>query len=356
MKSSRLAAVALGLVALVATAVPAQCSFYFTAGDLESDASLWDLYGRWAAHHQVVREPARFATFKANARKLHSKQLHAGELMALNVFGDQSYDELAAKSCLREPEEEEEELPVVDLEALVAGDATALPSRVDWRDANAVTEVKRQASCGCCWAFATAAAVEGRQALLTNKPAVSLSAQFLLDCTHTYIDQFSGCDGGSRWNALKLIKTLGGIPAQSVYPYRGARSNCDLLKLQWSAGVVGWVALQKNNVSMMKLAVSLQPILVSIGVDEDFYNWDPKVRGSVYYGPGETEKITHAVVIVGYDVDDLGGLYWIVKNSWGTDWGDKGYIYISGAADDGFVPKSGVAGILNSGIYLRFSS
>jgi C1A family cysteine protease len=142
----------------------------------------------------VVRESARFATFKDNARKLHSKQRHAGELMALNVFGDQSYDELAAQSCLIDyPDGMEEELPVADLEALVAaeatalpsrvdrrdtnavtGDFTALPSRVDWRDANAVTEVKRQAPCAWCWAFATAAAVEGRQALLTNKPAISL--------------------------------------------------------------------------------------------------------------------------------------------------------------------------------------
>ncbi|CAN6232330.1 unnamed protein product [Urochloa humidicola] len=144
MKSSRLAAVALALVALVATAVPVQCGFYFTVGDLESDATLWDLYGRWAAHHQVVREPARFATFKANAREMHSQQRHAGELMALNVFGDQSDDELEAMSCcLREDHHDgTEELSVVDFIALIDRDGTSIPSRVDWRDANAVTEDK----------------------------------------------------------------------------------------------------------------------------------------------------------------------------------------------------------------------
>ncbi|XP_066360867.1 cysteine proteinase EP-B 2-like [Miscanthus floridulus] len=123
-----------------------QAGFYLTAEDLESDEALWELYGRWAAHHGVVRKPGRFATFKANAHMLHGKQRHAGELMALNVFGDRSFDEVVATtSCVGSPSPTElEELPVIDLDLLAA--TQDLPSKVDWRSENAVTDLPSSSS------------------------------------------------------------------------------------------------------------------------------------------------------------------------------------------------------------------
>jgi len=115
MKAAVALLVVVAALALVATA---QAGFYFTAEDLQSDEALWELYGRWADHHGVVREPGRFPTFKANAQMLHGKQRHAGELMALNVFGDWSFDEVIA--TLGSPSPPELELPVIDLNLLAA--------------------------------------------------------------------------------------------------------------------------------------------------------------------------------------------------------------------------------------------
>jgi hypothetical protein len=129
----RRAAVALLLLLLVAALAPVQqaATFRFTEQeDLESDEALWELYGRWAAHHGVERdETGRFATFKANAHRQHSKKR-----MGLNVFGDRSFDEF--KPCVIEDELAVEQLPVVDFDRLVrppppAAAAADLPLKVD---------------------------------------------------------------------------------------------------------------------------------------------------------------------------------------------------------------------------------
>ncbi|CAM0146623.1 unnamed protein product [Urochloa decumbens] len=331
----RLAAVALLLlVALVQATV--QPTFRFTEEDLESDETLWDLYGRWAADHGVVREPSRFPTFKANARRQHSKKM-----MGLNVFGDRSLDEF--KSCVREDElAMDQQLAVVDLD-LVRPAADLL----SWTSSDLLPISSRKSTGG----RHTRSLIH---AIKTQSAAVSLSAQYLLDCT-IYMDGTSDCTGGSRLSALHLVQRTG-IPIQSVYPYKGVQGiTCDATNIYTSGVTVkGWSQVKKLDVTSMKQAVSLKPILVNIGVDNDFMYWgDHKVSGNVYHGPGSTNLTHSSVVIVGYDVDDLGGLYWIVKNSWGPRWGDDGYIFISAAANDGFVGPAGVAGILKAALFVE---
>jgi C1A family cysteine protease len=167
--------------------------------DLESEEDLWEMYGRWVAYYEVVREPSRFLTFKAKAHRQHNKQR-----MRLNIFGDKSFNE-ATRPCVREDELTMDQLLIIDL-VRHAGADDNLPLRVDWREAHDVTFVKKQGHYGDCWTFATATTLEGVHAIKTKSVAISLSAQFLLDCT-IYIDGRSGCKGGSILSALKLVKT-----------------------------------------------------------------------------------------------------------------------------------------------------
>ncbi|WVZ50357.1 LOW QUALITY PROTEIN: hypothetical protein U9M48_001616, partial [Paspalum notatum var. saurae] len=339
------------LVALVALASTVDATFTFTDDDIDSEEALWELFGRWAAYHEVVREPGRFAAFKANVQWRRSKQRHSGRLMSLNVFGDRSFDEFAAQPCVVPPTPAPRSRrwrSSTSKRAAANPATTTLPSRVDWRDSNppAVTDVKRQRRCGSCWAFAAAGAMEGAHAIETQ------SAAYLLDCTSEYVDKSCSCSGGNRVHALILIQKLGGIPSDSDYPYMGYQSQCDHHKFHWSATISEWWRIQSFNATELKLAVYLQPVSVNMGLDANFYHWNPTSDGSVYYGPGNT-TVSHAVLIVGYDEDDLGLPYWIVKNSWGTRWGDdKGYINVNAEVNVGQIGKMGVGGILSNPIFV----
>jgi KDEL-tailed cysteine endopeptidase len=209
MKAAVALLVAVAALALVATV---QAGFYFTAEDLESDEALWELYGRWAAHHGVVREPGRFPTFKANAHMLHGKQRHADELMALNVFGDWSFDEVH----------------VVRGEPLSHGaGVTRHRPRPPRRHARSPQRSKSTGGLQMLSLLsrtrvsATAAAVEGRQAIRSKSAAVSLSAQFLLDCTYptrtsttevrVRVPSIPGVSGHLRHWQVSLVRQIIGL-------------------------------------------------------------------------------------------------------------------------------------------------
>jgi len=134
------------LVALVATV---DATFTFTADDIESEEALWELFGRWAAYHEVVREPGRFAAFKANVQWRWSKQRHSGRPMALNVFGDRSFDELAPQSCLKcaaDPCPPDQEREVIGRQASRCQSRHHAPQRAGLEQGGnptAVTDVKR---------------------------------------------------------------------------------------------------------------------------------------------------------------------------------------------------------------------
>jgi KDEL-tailed cysteine endopeptidase len=189
-------------------------------------------------------------------------------------------------------------------------------SSFDWRSKGAVSGVKDQGQCGCCWAFSTIAAVEGAYAKKYGK-LLSLSEKQLLDCDSSN----SGCNGGNMEYALNYIKKAGGVALTSKYPYSPSKGSCRYTSSMSAVKVSGYSRVSSNENTMMQALANNGPLAVAVDASRmQFYG------GGVYTCSGAV-NLNHGVTIVGYGSDRTGN-YWIVKNSWGSSWGMNGYIYI----------------------------
>ncbi|XP_022913534.2 procathepsin L-like [Onthophagus taurus] len=201
-----------------------------------------------------------------------------------------------------------------------------LPLWVDWRKKGAVTEVKDQGDCGSCWAFSATGSLEGQNFRKTHK-LISLSEQNLVDCSEKFGNH--GCDGGLMDNAFKYIKYNHGIDTEDSYPYDGEEEPCRYNPSHSGASDKGFVDIRSGNETALQAAVAtLGPISVAIDASHPGFQF---YKQGVYYEPTCSAKyLDHAVLAVGYDRDQKTKLdYWIVKNSWGETWGDKGYILMA---------------------------
>lgn len=196
------------------------------------------------------------------------------------------------------------------------------PKSIDWREKSRVTSVKNQGGCGSCWAFSTVTALEGQYARATKK-LISFSAQQLVDCdTHD-----NGCKGGFMDRAYKYIQENGGIESEKDYPYTsgstGKPTECQWDKSKKATTIDGWEFVkEKDDKAMEEAVATVGPLSVAIFATKHFvsyshgvYDEDAKCNG---------KDVNHGVAVVGYGNED-GKDYWIVKNSWGSGWGDGGY-------------------------------
>ncbi|KAJ7545492.1 hypothetical protein O6H91_09G122600 [Diphasiastrum complanatum] len=292
---------------------------------LQSEESLLELFESWIEEHSKFykgfeEKKNRFEVFKDNLKFIHEVNSNddVSYWLGLNKFTDMRHEEFKAqylgfkkdisnllKSAARNSEFKYEKVE-------------AVPSSVDWRSKGGVTNVKDQGSCGSCWSFSTIAAVEGINYIVTGD-LQTLSEQELVDCDTS---QNQGCNGGMMDYAFEFIIQNGGIGTEAGYPYKAKQSTCNQDKLNSRVvSIDDYQDVPSNNEDALKKAVAHQPVSVAIEADGRPFQF---YKGGVFSGTCGT-NLDHGVAIVGYGTDQ-GKDYWIVRNSWGPTWGEKGYI------------------------------
>jgi len=193
------------------------------------------------------------------------------------------------------------------------------PDKKDWRNDGAVTPVKDQLKCASCYAFSAAGALEG-QFFLKNGILNSLSVQQLVDCSRKYAN--NGCNTGYMTNAF-LYTRKEGILTEDEYPYEAKDNQCRATPNDKKNQK--FKTIPKGDEGKLKEAVgNIGPVSVGLDATHDKFQF---YSDGVYFNPDcNPERISHAVLAIGYDFDEKTGMdYWIIKNSYGTSWGEGGY-------------------------------
>ncbi|GLJ24883.1 hypothetical protein SUGI_0475920 [Cryptomeria japonica] len=273
----------------------------------------------------------RFGVFKDNLRRaLEHQKLDPSAVHGITKFSDlteaefrRQYLGLRPPPFLKSGAHDAPILPTDDL-----------PDNFDWREKGAVTEVKNQGSCGSCWAFSTTGALEAANFFKTGK-LVSLSEQQLVDCDHECDpseprDCDSGCNGGLMTTAYGYAMKSGGLESERDYPYTGTGGTCKFDKKKIVAQVSNFNVVSIDEDQIAANLVKHGPL--SVGINAAYMQ--------TYIGgvscPYICNKLNldHGVLLVGYGAEAYAPIrlknkpYWIIKNSWGPNWGEQGYYKI----------------------------
>jgi len=258
----------------------------------------------------------RYDTFKANYDFVEKH--NAGNYtwtVELNKFADLSIGEFKNIYLGYKPElsRTQNHISLYDMKV------GAYPSgSIDWVAKGAVTGIKDQGQCGSCWAFSTTGSVEGIVQITYNH-LTSLSEQELVDCAGSFGNQ--GCNGGLMDNAFKYVER-NGLCTEAAYPYTGRDGTCKSSSCTASANskILGYKDVTHTE-NALGASVDAQPVSIAIEADQSGFQL---YKSGVFCGVCG-QNLDHGVLLVGYGTAS-GNDYWKVKNSWGTSWGEQGYI------------------------------
>lgn len=301
-----------------------------------SDEDEWrqfsDFQDRFSkTYHSLEEAESRFQIFRENLRNiiLHNLDHRQNFTMGINQFTDLT------------PQEFKDQY-VTGIRAEVgsygcksfSSSASGTPSSMDWRQKGAVTSVKDQGQCGSCWTFSATGAIEGAWAISTGQ-LVDFSEQELVDCATGVSYGSHGCNGGQMEGAFKFVIENGQCTLSS-YPYTAKDGSCQ--KCSPVAHISSCSDVKPNDQISLKAAVAQQPVSVAIEADTRYFQ---SYSGGILTSTSCGTNLDHGVLVVGYGTEN-GQDYWLVKNSWGTSWGDKGYVKIARSSSTN---DAGICGI-----------
>eukprot|EP00823_Brevimastigomonas_motovehiculus_P005018 TRINITY_DN346_c0_g1_i1.p1 TRINITY_DN346_c0_g1~~TRINITY_DN346_c0_g1_i1.p1 ORF type:complete len:534 (+),score=105.32 TRINITY_DN346_c0_g1_i1:37-1638(+) len=233
----------------------------------------------------------------------------------------------------------------------------SLPTEFDWRNVdgvNYVSPVRDQEFCGSCFSFSACGTMESRIRVASkNKFQPILSPEDIVSCDTNYAQ---GCNGGFAYLGGKYMKDFG-IREESCFPYKagsGTPSPCSercVNGTSWKAsdyGYIGGYLGAGNEANMMQEIYEHGPISVSVLMGADLLHYKSGIYTPVDLPAELTDKIgwektNHAVGIVGWGVDAAKAQkYWIVRNSWGSSWGEQGYFKVIRGTDAQHIESAGV--------------
>ncbi|XP_078411792.1 procathepsin L-like [Cetorhinus maximus] len=304
-------------------------SFLAVAFAYTLDPALDEAWLNWKSFHSKAytedEENYRRMVWEKNLKLIelhnleHSMGKHSFQL-GMNHFGDLTAEEF--RQFMNQPHLFEMKNSTRKEHASTRPKPFRLPQSVDWRVKGYVTPVKNQKHCGSCWAFSAVGALEGQTYKKTGK-LISLSEQNLVDCSNS--EGNHGCNGGLMENAFNYVQSNGGIDTEDYYPYTAQEGTCKYNPSYSATTCHGSRFVSRGNEAALAEAVAtVGPISVAIDAKHLSFQF---YRSGVYYEPN-CNDINHGVLIVGYGSEN-GENYWIVKNSFGIWWGDKGYIKMS---------------------------
>jgi C1A family cysteine protease len=269
-------------------------------------------------YNSMQEMETRFSIFRQNIINIisHNSDANQNFTMGVNQFTDLTADEFRM-------------LYVSGLKAEVGSygcktftsSASGAPATIDWRTKGAVTSVKDQGQCGSCWSFSSTGAVEGAWAISKGQ-LTDFSEQELVDCATGVSYGSHGCNGGQMEGAFKFVIENGQCTLSS-YPYTAKDGTCQ--KCSAVAHMSSCSDVKPNDQLSLKAAVAQQPVAVAIEADTRYFQ---SYSGGILDSSSCGTTLDHGVLAVGYG-EENGQKYWLVKNSWGTSWGDKGYVKIA---------------------------
>ncbi|TMW68113.1 hypothetical protein Poli38472_007785 [Pythium oligandrum] len=294
--------------------------------ELPVDAEgMTQLFKTWQGVHakrydSPLEEEMRRAVFEMNVRTVvsHNQKADASFTMEANQFADLTWEEfknwyLGAPQNCSATHTSSRRVKYSDV-----------PEAKDWREEDVVSPVKNQGKCGSCWTFSTTGCLESH-VKLTHGKKVLLSEQNLLDCAQAFDNH--GCNGGLPSHAFEYVHYNGGIDTEETYPYEAKEGKCRFNTYHIGAQVHEIVNITSRNEDELKSAVGTAgPVSIAFEVVSDFRFYKTGVYSSTECKSGE-QDVNHAVLAVGYGVED-GKKHWIVKNSWGEQWGMNGFFEI----------------------------